>query len=97
MSDIFVSIKEIQAYENRLNQVFARLKTQGDNLDSQKKQIEVELYRTQGAFKFLKTLKEDQERKSKPAETPPNVVPLRPPDLPETKIEIEDKTAAEAK
>jgi hypothetical protein len=96
MSEIFLSLKEIQAYENRLNQVFARLKTQGENLDSQKKQIETEMYRTQGAFKFLKTLKEDQERKSKPADASPNIIPLRPPDVPET-AEDEIPAAAEVK
>jgi len=65
MSEIFLSDQELQRYEDKLNQVFSRLKIQGDNLESQKKQVETEMYRTQGAFKFLKTLKEDQERKSR--------------------------------
>ena len=91
MSEIFLSDQELQRYEDKLNQVFSRLKIQGDNLESQKKQVETEMYRTQGAFKFLKTLKEDQERKTKPSENVPNIVPLRPPDLPEVSIDEQQK------
>ena len=86
--EIVLSKKEVTQYEQKLNEVFEGLKVKNENLKSQMSQVEIEMYRTQGAFRFLKTLLEDQARKAKGDESPPNILPLKPPDIPEKEKKV---------